>query len=181
MADRLSKLAIKYGTDKVPCNGHSYTPYYYKLFKDMKVKKLLEIGIGTPETMSHIPNYKTGASLRMWRDFFPEALIYGCDIRRKAMFEEERIKTYICDQSKKLRLLEMMEEIGNIDIIIDDGSHKTSDQIFSAKVLLPFTKLYIIEDVHEPELIKAEFPKCKIKKFKGISDINDQLIWLQQS
>ena len=176
--NRLSKLAIKYGTDKVPINGHSYTPYYHKLFKDMKVGKLLEIGMGYPETMQHLPDYKIGASLRMWRDYFPKAMIYGCDIKPTTMFKGNRIKTFICDQSDKDSLMAMMNFIGNVDIIIDDGSHKTEHQIFTAKVLRPFTKVYIIEDVKEPERILAEFPKATVKSFLKTNPRDDRLVIL---
>lgn len=97
----LCDLARKYGTDKVPPEWHSYTPVYYELMKNKRdIKKMLEIGIGTVGTMGHIGNYKVGASLRMWRDFFPQATIFGCDIEPEAMIKnEDRIKTFLCDQS----------------------------------------------------------------------------------
>ena len=182
MADRLTKLAEKYGTDKCP-PYESYTPYYDKLFKGLRIKSLLEIGIGYPETMEHIPGYKIGASLRMWRDYFPEAMIWGADIRPDTMFTEDRIKTILCDQSKKKSLLKMIKAIGKQDVIIDDGSHITEHQILSAKTLLPYTKLYIIEDVKEPNKILKEFPDATVKSFLKTNDFDDRLviIWSQQS
>jgi len=49
----LCDIAFKYGTDKCPQLGHSYTPFYYDLLKDKRetIKKVLEFGIGGPETM----------------------------------------------------------------------------------------------------------------------------------
>lgn len=181
MADRLTKLALKYGTDKCPPQ-ESYTPYYHKLFKGMNVKSLLEIGIGYPETMEHIPGYKIGASLRMWRDYFPRAKIWGADIRPETMFSDDRIETILCDQSNKKSLIKMIKKVGKQDVIIDDGSHRTEHQILSAQVLLPYTKLYIIEDVKEPDKIKAEFPECIVKSFLKTNDFDDRLviIWSQQ-
>ena len=72
MITPLCKIAFKYGTDKCPQVGHNYTPFYYELLKDKRktVKKVLEIGIGSPETMPGGPkHYQKGASLLMWRDF----------------------------------------------------------------------------------------------------------------
>lgn len=41
----------------------------------------------------HVSAYRPGASLRVWRDFFPNAVIYGWDIDPSAMvYDEERIK-----------------------------------------------------------------------------------------
>ena len=44
-------------------------------------------------------NGQPGASLRMWKDYFPNASIFGCDIDRDVLFSEERIKTFHCDQT----------------------------------------------------------------------------------
>ena len=41
---------------------------------------------------------KPGASLRVWRDYFPNAIIYGADIDKDILFAEERIKTFYIDQ-----------------------------------------------------------------------------------
>ena len=180
--NKLTRLAIKYGTDKCP-PYESYTTYYHKLFKDVDVRSLLEIGIGHPGTMQHIPNYKIGASLRMWRDYFPKAMIWGADIRPDTMIAGDRIGSIVCDQSKKKSLLRMIKAIGKQDVIIDDGSHKTKDQIKSARVLLPYTKLYIIEDVKEPDKILKEFPDAIVKSFLKTNDFDDRLviIWSPQS
>lgn len=176
MKDKLTKLALKYGTDKCP-PMQSFTPFYYELFKDLEVKSLLEIGIGYPGTMQHMNDYKIGASLRMWRDFFPKAQIYGCDIRKDTLINEERIKSFQCDQSDEQNLELLKEKIGQVDIIIDDGSHKTEHQILSAKILLPICKkYYVIEDVKEPEKIKAVFPEASEVAFLKSNDFDDRLM-----
>ena len=140
--DELSLLGLKYGTDKG--TKHTYTPYYFELLKERKyiIKKVLEIG--TAE----------GASLFMWRDFFPNATIYGAEIdpARVALMEgQERIKVIKCDQTSEKDLKNIISYTGtDIDLIIDDGSHIVKDQIFTCKTLVPiFQKhlIYIIEDV----------------------------------
>jgi len=161
----LCKIAYKYQTDKCPQIKHPYTPYYYELLNPIrhKVKKVLEMGIGGPEQMIEVEDYKTGASLRMWQEFFPNALIYGADIHRSLMFEDKRIKTIVCDSTKKHHIHKMMRQVGSdVDLFVDDGSHVWQHQAFLAKTMLPLLDkdvIYIIEDVHFQEPI--------IKELKG--------------
>jgi hypothetical protein len=84
-------LGKKYLVDKSPFFGnHTYTPQYHKLLKHRKnnIDKILEIGIGNIPLMSPLTNssYIPGASLRMWRDYFPKAKIFGCDILENVLF-----------------------------------------------------------------------------------------------
>lgn len=159
----LCELAYKYGVDKCPRLKHSYTPYYYRLFKDKRcrVKKVLEIGVGSPETMQHVERvrgfYQIGASLYMWRDFFPNAVIYGADVNPGTMFEDERIRTYLCDERKEEDLVKLLEKTGSdIDLFIDDSSHRWRDQVFTCQNTLPLLQkrvIYVIEDVRSPDLV----------------------------
>ncbi len=149
----LCKIAFKYGTDKCRRLGHNYTPVYYKLFKDKrkKVKKVLELGVGCRETMHWIPDhYQNGASLLMWRDFFPNAHVYGVDIDPRAIFQAERITSFLLDTRDNLGLAKLIHKIGtDIDLVIDDGNHNGRNQIFAVRTLLPFLKkdsIYIVED-----------------------------------
>lgn len=141
--DKLTKLAIKYKTDK--WGKHHYTPFYYKLFEDKeKVKKVVEIGAGE------------GNSLRMWREFFPNARIYSLEIDENRVFDEDRIQVFLGNQRSALDIGNLLMNSGlNIDLVIDDGSHKPEDQLFTAKEILSKLKegsIYIIEDVAEPNI-----------------------------
>lgn len=164
----LCKLGYKYGTDKCPQLKHSYTPFYYKLLNGRRksIKKVLELGIGHYRNMQNVEMiydpglkryYHRGASLKMWRDFFPNAQIFGADIHPETIFEDERIKTYLCDERKKEDLVKLIENTGSdIDVFIDDASHHVDDQIFASQTLLPLLKkdvIYIIEDVGHSRLI----------------------------
>src|SRR3990167_11232762 len=106
----LCELALKYRSDKCPKRGkHTYTPYYYNLFKNKKnsVKKVLEIGI------------LHGASLLMWRDFFPNAKIYGADRRGSFLIRRNRIESFHCDQSRREDLVQLIERTGaDIDLFV---------------------------------------------------------------
>ncbi len=159
--DPLTKLAIKYRNDRHPGSKHSYTPYYYDLFKKKRnsIKKVLEIGAGE------------GAGLLMWRDFFPKAKIYGADNDANRVFEEDRIKVFLCDQSSQDNLEGLIRKIGgDIDFVVDDGSHKPEEQIFTCMTLMPLLNnntVYIIEDVADLCIVEKlteynlEIPKLK--------------------
>lgn len=138
----LDKLARKYGTDKSSL-GHDYTHYYFKFFEPIrfKVESILEIGV------------REGWSLKMWYDFFPSARIYGIDIERPGediAKTRERIKIFIGDQADERFLINNFSEVP-LDIVIDDGGHRMSQQQISLKVLYRFLKpggIYVIEDLH---------------------------------
>jgi len=140
----LEELGIKYGTDKI--GKHNYLPVYFDLFKNRRneVKKVLEIGVGE------------GAGLRMFRDFFPNATIYGAEIDEKRIFKEERIEVFNFDQSSVKSIYKSIDLLGELDLVIDDGSHYPLDQIFTCYGMMPFLKkdaVYIIEDVADTDII----------------------------
>lgn len=143
----LKPIAAKYGSDK--CAWHSYGRIYDALFEGATVRKVLEIGIGYVGLLGAA--YENGASLRMWAEYFPDAEIYGLDIRADALINEGRIHSFPCDQGKIASLLAAREAIGaGFDLIVDDGSHQPEHQILSALVLWSCVApggRYVIEDV----------------------------------
>ena len=147
----LNDLAIKHNTDKASfC--HNYCPIYESLFGRWRhqVMSILEIGISE------------GASLRMWAEYFPSAIISGIDLEEFNQNHrgvlDERVFTYVADQSKRMELLNIIGKGQSFfDIIIDDGSHDQEHQIISLTTLYPFLKIggiYVIEDCEFPERIK---------------------------
>lgn len=131
----LDEIALKYRTDKAS-EFHNYTDIYYRLFNDGKddVRNLLELGA------------LYGSSLRMWRDFFQNANIYSIEINPSYVFQEERIKVILGNQTDKALLASLPSEF---DIIIDDASHQSKDQIESFEQLFPKLKsggMYVVED-----------------------------------
>lgn len=173
----LCELAYKYGTDKCPQIKHPYTPFYFELLKDRRnsVKKVLEIGIGPGELVPGSTKHHTGASLYMWRAFFPNAQIYGADILPEFIIKDERIETFLCNQSKKEDLKKLIEKTGSdIDLFIDDGSHKPSDQILTCLTVMPLLKknvIYIIEDAKDKSIAenfndyKYYIPKIRGRRY----------------
>ena len=133
----LDELAIAFGTDK-SSRVHHFTKHYevyFELLRDFPLK-ILEIGV------------QSGASLRMWKQYFPKAQIYGIDYYDVDVMEEDRIKV-IRGQQKDPKVLEEVLLHGPFDIIIDDGSHKNPDIMASFEYLFPRMKpggIYVIED-----------------------------------
>ena len=83
--NELDELASKYNSDKKP-ESHNYTKIYFHYFSKIKHEKikLLEIGVFN------------GASIKMWKDFFPNATIYGLDNNSSCkQYDSERIKIFI--------------------------------------------------------------------------------------
>jgi hypothetical protein len=147
--DLLSEIANKYATDKgtkiIHAGNHGprlfFTTIYSKFFEQIRFDKLsiLEIGIGS------------GTSLKMWYEYFPNATIHAIDVDNHSDKNNERVKTYICDQSNRQNLESLMQNIGDMDIIIDDGSHVVNHQQISLGVLFKYVKnggQYWIEDLH---------------------------------
>lgn len=156
----LCDIAYKYKTDKCPQVLHNYTPFYWEQLKDRResVRKVLEFGIGCPMNMARFhKDYQTGASLRMWRDFFPNAQIYGADILPETQIEDERIKTFICNEHDGDAIRNLIQTIGSdIDILIDDASHYYTEQNFLCRTLMPLLPkdvFYSIEDVRSTHLL----------------------------
>lgn len=167
----LSRLCDLYGSDKgeaestghpYPNEAHTYADYYSSLFFHCRLKptKVFECGLGTNNT--NFPSNmgvdgKPGASLRVWRDYFPNATIYGADIDKDVLFEEPRIKTYYVDQLDPESINNMWREIGekDFDFIVDDGLHtfEAGSTLFSNSIsLLGADGVYVIEDVSAPDL-----------------------------
>jgi SAM-dependent methyltransferase len=153
--DRLSQIALKYGTDKAfrertegmeGDSAHDYTPYYHELLKDREVKRVLEIGVG--EKKYNAP------SLRMWAEYFPQAEIYGCDIDAGVFISDHpRIHCFHCDQSNLVSLQQVARITGgDFDLIVDDGSHWVEHQMLTFKALYSLLNpkgVYIIEDIDD--------------------------------
>jgi SAM-dependent methyltransferase len=140
-SDELTRLAAGTKTDK-GASGHYYTEIYDLFFLPLKqtARKVLEIGIAS------------GDSLKIWRDYFSQATIYGIDIVPKTELDSDRIKTFVGDQANRSQLMAFVGQAGGgFDIILDDGGHHMNHQQVSLGFLFKYLKpggYYVIEDVH---------------------------------
>lgn len=182
----IDKLCEKYGSDKCPKIAHSYAPTYDRIFKDKKdAKKVFEIGAGSRHCMSHyLPDYINCASLYVWRDYFKKAQIYSIDICEECLIKEDRINVMMADQYEPKDLCKVLQKFGkDYDIIIDDGSHRTEHQIFTAEYFLDFMKddsIYCIEDIREPQRLLEAFKDYNLELYQYNLKKNDCLLVIRK-
>jgi hypothetical protein len=129
----LNLLGKKHGTDKF---DHGFLSVYDKVFYDLRKAKLnfLEIGIWE------------GASMKMWRNYFVNGIIYGADIEDK--YNDPMIA--VCNQEHPAELLNIFKGV-EFDIIIDDGGHTMKQQQITLKTMFQRLKsggIFVIEDLH---------------------------------
>lgn len=133
-ARKLQQLFDLHGSDKGTDHGYHWL-YGYILRDCPSIDKILEIGLGTnnetlPCNMGE--SGKPGASLRAFRDFCPNALIYGGDIDSTILFQEDRIQTSVVDQTSPAAFENLFEEFpGPFDLVIDDGLHSLDANILT--------------------------------------------------
>ena len=154
---KMCRVMTKYGSDKGH-GSHNYTTVYSALFKGRHDQplRIFELGLGTnnPGFASNVGVYGVpGASLRGWRELFPNALVYGADIDRDILFQEDRIRTFYCDQLDQAAIRELWSQPdlrGGMDIIIEDGLHTVEASLSfldgSLEQLRP-GGVYVVEDI----------------------------------
>jgi hypothetical protein len=130
--------------------GHKWTQYfgvYREVFGALTSQpmRILEIGV------------LNGAGLRLWRRYFshPDTVVVGIDILAGCVqFESpnEGIHVRIGSQADPEFLRKLVGEFGPFDLIIDDGSHRSSHMIASFNCLfadgLKESGIYFVEDLH---------------------------------
>jgi hypothetical protein len=155
-----------------------YISEYEDLFKEFRDKEinLFEIGV------------QNGGSLEIWAKYFPKAKrIIGCDINKvceNLVFSDPRISIIIGDANSDSVEEQISRSVSGLDIIIDDGSHNSSDIINSFSRYLKYIKydgLYIIEDLHASYWKSYEGglfnPFSAIAFFKRLIDITNFEHW----
>ncbi len=127
--------------------SHKWTSYlqeYDRVFAPLRDRaiSLLEIGV------------QNGGSLELWSRYFPLATrIVGCDINPKCgqlSFDEPRIAVVVADACSEAGVAEACALAGRFDLVIDDGSHRSSDIIRAFAKYFPLVNdggFYVCEDL----------------------------------
>lgn len=122
---------------------HHYIPIYDRYFSRFRGRplKFLEIGVSD------------GGSLDMWRRYFGlDAVIYGIDIdERCRAFNGVSAEVRIGSQADPEFLNGVVDEMGGVDLVLDDGSHVMEHIRASLGALFPRLSTggtYMIEDLH---------------------------------
>lgn len=120
-----------------------YFEIYHRHFERFRGKRVVVLEFGVNQ----------GGSLEMWRDYFGrKAMIYGVDIDpRCAELSGRRTKIFIGDQEDRDFLRSIAQEIGQIDVLIEDGGHTMGQQIATFEEIYPHVSengVFLIEDLH---------------------------------
>ena len=165
-------------TGKVSDKWSLYLTEYDRLFDAYcdKSVRLLEIGI------------QNGGSLELWSKYFSNAsVLIGCDINpdcARLSFADPRIGVIIGDANAPEVREQVFQRSPQFDIIIDDGSHLSSDVIKSFALYFPCVVeggIFIAEDLHCSYWDKFEGglfdPYSSISFFKRLADVINHEHW----
>lgn len=128
----LASLFRVHGSDKASI-AHNYSSEYQEVLSEIRNEKFLicEIGIGTnnpnlPSSMGQagIP----GASLRAFRDYCKQAVVFGADIDEEILINEDRIYSYYVNQNFPKSFEQLKSSIEKCDFplrfVVIDGLHE---------------------------------------------------------
>ena len=134
---------------------HCYALEYHRLFEPFRADRfaLLEIGLDNSKPPADAP------SLRVWREYFPNAVLYGYDIEDFSFFLERETVIFRGDQGSRDDLRRFLSEHpSTFRIVIDDGSHASSHQQTSFAALFPYVDpggMYVIEDLNWQPVVES--------------------------
>jgi len=177
----LDYLFKKYETDKSN-ESHGFTKYYTNHLNKLINKKINFLEIGSAR----------GGSAAAFAHYFHKSNIFCLDVNLTLVkYKSNKINFFGLDSSnfkmlsKFLKNIEQKFSVKKFDIIIDDGSHILSDQLFSLNYFYKYLKkggYYIIEDYKFPNYFK----RCKdvdeitidilIEKLKNNKIIKSQIL-----
>jgi hypothetical protein len=138
--------------------------------------RLLEIGV------------QNGGGLEIWAEYFKNASRFvGCDIDpncAQLQFSDPRISFVLGDVNTDSTQEEILPLLPEFDLLIDDGSHRSSDIVKSFLRYFPYVVdggLYVVEDLHASYWQEFEGglfdPFSAISFFKRLVDIINSEHW----
>ena len=150
--------------------------HYLSPYRD-KAVNILEIGA------------QNGGSLEIWAKYFPRATtITGVDINpdcAQLAFDDPRVRLVVGDASTPEISTQLFDTVGSsFDIIIDDGSHRSSDIVKAFAMYFPRLVsggIYLMEDVHVSYWSEYEGglynPMSSVSFGKRLVDLCNQEHW----
>ena len=144
LAQSLEQLYEKH-RGKLSDKWSIYLTEYDRLFQPYRrlPVRLLEIGI------------QNGGSLEIWSKYFPKAeKIIGCDINpdcAQLTYTDPRISVIVGDANSDEAQTAVLSHSASFDLIIDDGSHLSSDIVKSFARYFPRLAdggIFVAEDLH---------------------------------
>lgn len=155
-----------------------YLVEYDRLFSVLRDRpiRLLEIGI------------QNGGSLEIWSRYFSEAEKFvGCDINPdcfRLTYDDPRIAVVVSDANLDKTEEVILSHASSYDLIIDDGSHRSSDIVKSFARYFPHLEdggMFVVEDLHCSYWQEFEGglfdPYSSITFFKRLADVVSHEHW----
>jgi hypothetical protein len=157
---------------------HSYLSLYNQLLINKKItaKNVLEIGIGDF-------GEKNGGSIKLWKDFFTNATIYGIDILpinrvMDELLNNSRVILYTSTNgyNETFFKTQFLEKNIKFDFLLDDGPHTLESMKMFIKLysqVMTDDGILIIEDIQSwdwIDILKNEVPEF-LKQFIRIYDL----------
>lgn len=155
-----------------------YLSEYDRIFSEYRAKpiRMLEIGI------------QNGGSLEIWSKYFTYAQKFiGCDINpdcARLSYEDPRIDVVLGDANVDTVQSVILEKSPTYDLIIDDGSHCSSDIVRSFAKYFPYLTdggVFVVEDLHCSYWQEFEGglfdPFSSLTFFKRLSDVVNYEHW----
>lgn len=179
----LRDLALKYKTDKG--GHHEYCEAYEFFLRDLRQQRffsMIELGVGGAEHHD-----RGGASLRMWREYLPDARIFAVDIHPKT-FQIPGVKIYQGSQDDRALADSILSDMnGPAAFIIDDASHINMLTLKTFELYWPMLApggIYVVEDVHTsywPEIYGGGWHDQSVMNvFKSQTDLLNRDHWQSQ-
>jgi hypothetical protein len=178
MNKKTLEYLYKEHSGKISDKWSIYLVEYNRIFADYKNKPitLLEIGV------------QNGGSLEIWSKFFANGQKFiGCDINpdcARLVYEDPRITVVVGDANSDVTQSTVLQYAQVFDVIIDDGSHLSSDIIESFAKYFPHLAdggVFVAEDLHCSYWAEFEGglfdPFSSITFFKRLADIVNHEHW----
>lgn len=163
---------------KVSDKWSIYLSEYNRIFNDYREEpvKMLEIGV------------QNGGSLEIWSKYFQRGEKFiGCDINPDCSilkFDDKRISLVVGDANVDSVQAEILEHSSEFNIVIDDGSHLSSDIVESFARYFPKIVdggVFVAEDLHCSYWQEYEGglfdPLSSIAFFKSLADVINHEHW----
>lgn len=172
----LEQLVDMTNTDKN--TTHSYLPLYQVLLQSKKetARNVLEIGIGDF-------GKKNGGSIKLWRDFFTNAIIYGLDILPienvlDELINDNRVILYTSVDAYNINFFidNFLTKNIKFDFMLDDGPHTLESMLLFINMysqIMADDGILIIEDVQDwewIEILKNQVPE-HLKQYIKVYDL----------
>ncbi len=184
LIDLLNEVGSDKGTTRYWGRGvpHCYGVEYHRLFNDVRHEQfaVLEIGLGNTVPPAD------AASLRAWRQYFPNAVLYGYDIEDFSFFSQPETFVFRGDQASRDDLRRFVATLAPppFRVVIDDGSHASSHQQIALGALFPHVEpggLYIVEDLGWQPFAEAPTTSELLRAFSDRGTVDSDFLTAEES